>query len=434
MNAANQIDCDLLVIGQGMAGMAAALFAANRGLSTVQVGFTGELVFASGLLDLMAVHPLAPKKIWRDPWSAINALVKDIPRHPYARLTSEQIRQAFDECLAFLEEGGLSYCRREERNCRVLTSLGTVKETYAVPASMWPGVRALSDRRPCLLVGFHGLNDFSAPQIAGMIKTRWPGLRPVRIAFPGADSGADLFAGDILAQRLELSRNQKALAEALKPHLKETEAIGFPAILGMSGNRDVVGELEKRLGVGVFEIPTLPVSVAGLRLKEAFNRQLSERGVQALTQSRVLEVEKADGTGLILNIGNKDLQHRARAKGVILASGRFWGRGLYAGRDRIREAVFDLPVHQPQSRGEWHHEDFLDSRGHPVNRAGVEIDDSFRPLDRAGRPAFDTLFAAGSILAHQDWMRMKCGSGLAIATAYGAVNSFLQKVAHRGFV
>jgi glycerol-3-phosphate dehydrogenase subunit B len=31
------------------------------------------------------------------------------------------------------------------------------------------------------------------------------------------------------------------------------------------------------------------------------------------------------------------------------------------------------------------------------------------------------LFAAGSILAHQDWMRMKCGSGLAIATAYAAV-------------
>jgi hypothetical protein len=33
------------------------------------------------------------------------------------------------------------------------------------------------------------------------------------------------------------------------------------------------------------------------------------------------------------------------------------------------------------------------------------------------------LFAAGSILAHQDWMRMKCGSGLALSTAYAAVNS-----------
>jgi glycerol-3-phosphate dehydrogenase subunit B len=40
-----------------------------------------------------------------------------------------------------------------------------------------------------------------------------------------------------------------------------------------------------------------------------------------------------------------------------------------------------------------------------------------------GHPAFANLFAAGIILAHQDWTRMKCGSGLSVATAYGAVES-----------
>jgi glycerol-3-phosphate dehydrogenase subunit B len=29
-------------------------------------------------------------------------------------------------------------------------------------------------------------------------------------------------------------------------------------------------------------------------------------------------------------------------------------------------------------------------------------------------------------LAHQDWIRMKCGSGLAIATAFGAVKAFMR--------
>ncbi len=60
--------------------------------------------------------------------------------------------------------------------------------------------------------------------------------------------------------------------------------------------------------------------------------------------------------------------------------------------------------------------------------AGLEIDNMFRPLDIAGKPAFKTLFAAGSILAHQDWIRMKCGSGLAIASAYAAVNAFKEQV------
>ena len=45
---------------------------------------------------------------------------------------------------------------------------------------------------------------------------------------------------------------------------------------------------------------------------------------------------------------------------------------------------------------------------------------------RSDRPAFKLLFAAGSILAHQDWMRMKCGSGLALATGFAAVQSFVR--------
>ncbi len=68
----------------------------------------------------------------------------------------------------------------------------------------------------------------------------------------------------------------------------------------------------------------------------------------------------------------------------------------------------------------------MDSRGHLINQAGLEIDDAFRPLDDSGGPAFETLFAAGSILAHNDWKRMKCGAGIAIATAFGAVNAFIR--------
>ena len=72
----------------------------------------------------------------------------------------------------------------------------------------------------------------------------------------------------------------------------------------------------------------------------------------------------------------------------------------------------------------WHSERFLDPRGHPLNSAGVEVDDYFRPVDDKKNLIHENLFAAGTILAHQDWMRMKCGSGIAIATAYAAVEAF----------
>jgi len=426
MSNSKSTECELVVIGRGMAGMASALFAVNRGLSTVQVGVTGEIIFASGLLDLMGVHPIQEKKSWRDPWAGIDALMRDVPNHPYARLKREEIQAALEEVLSFLQEAGLPYCRRRKRNSEMITPLGTIKRTYCVPQTMWGGVRALEERHPCLLVDFRGLNDFSVRQIAATLQEKWPGLRATRIPFPDPNHASELFMGGIMAQTMELSKNRERLAQAVRPQVEEAQAVGMPAILGMCRTQEIVAELEERIGVPVFEIPTLPVSVPGLRLNDAFRRQLSVKGVQHFLQNRVLEVRRRRGGEFVLLIGNETTEHRIRAKGVILASGRFWGGGLYADRKRIRETIFDLPVHQPRDRSWWHRTDFLDSGGHPANRAGLEIDELFRPLDSSGGPAFETLFAAGSILAHQDWMRMKCGSGLAIATAYAAVNAFVK--------
>ena len=425
MSDSDPLKCDLLVIGGGMAGMSAALFAANRGLSTVQVGMTSEIVFASGLLDLMGVHPIKEKKAWQDPWAAIDSVVGDLPDHPYAHLTKDDIKASFVEVLSFLEKGGLAYCREENDNSRMINPLGKTKVTYCVPKSMWGGVEALGKKPPCLIAGFRGLGDFSARQIVETLQMKWPKLRAAQIPFPNTRHVNELFTGDILAQSLELSVNRKKLIESLKKHVEDAEVIGLPAVLGMHHTNEIIAELEEEIGVPIFEIPTPPVSVPGLRLNDAFIRGLSEKGVKHFPQSQVVKVRPEKPEKFVVTIGHKPAQRTLVTKSIILASGRFWGRGLYADRRRVRETIFDLPVHQPENRNKWHSDDFLEPGGHPINRAGVEIDPLFRPLGSSGKPLFPTLFAAGSILAHNDWMRMKCGSGVAIASAYGAVKASL---------
>lgn len=428
MTDTNSIECELAVIGNGMAGMASALFAANRGLSTAQVGVTGEIIFASGLLDLLGVHPVEEQKLWQDPWSGIEALTREIPKHPYARLKKREIEAAFDELISFLKGEGLLYRGQKGQNSEMIMPLGTTKLTYCIPQSMWGGVKALEERSPCLLVDFHGLNDFSATQIAEILKDRWPDLRSARVIFPGNDQVRELFAGENMAQTMELSKNREQLAQTVRPLIGDAQSIGMPAIFGMNRTGEIIAELEKQVGVPIFEIPTMPVSIPGLRLNDTFVRGLRGKGVRRFSQKRVLKVHQEPGGGFILDIGNNRVEKSVHTNGVILASGRFWGRGLLADRKQIREPIFNLPVYQPEGREGWHHKDFLDLRGHPVNRAGLEIDDLFRPLDSSGGPAFERLFAAGSILAHQDWMRMKCGSGLAISSAYAAVNAFSKMV------
>jgi glycerol-3-phosphate dehydrogenase subunit B len=98
----------------------------------------------------------------------------------------------------------------------------------------------------------------------------------------------------------------------------------------------------------------------------------------------------------------------------------------------VRESILGLPARQPASREAWHQRDFLDPSGHAINRAGLEIDGAWRPLDASGKPVWPRLFAVGSILAHQDWMRSKCGSGLAIATAWAALDQVARQLGGSG--
>ena len=177
-----EIECDLLVIGTGMAGMAAALFAAQRGIDTVQVGMTGELNSASGLLDLLGVHPVAKAPSWSDPWEGIAQLIHDQPRHPYARIGMETIRTAMQTFIGFLNAVALPYRCHPHQNAQVITPVGTLKATYARPESMAWTDRALAERPPCLLVDFPGLKGFSARQIQAVLHDRWPALRSVRPA------------------------------------------------------------------------------------------------------------------------------------------------------------------------------------------------------------------------------------------------------------
>ena len=421
--SARTLDCDVAVVGAGMAGMAAALFAAGRGLRTVQVGNAGGLLFSSGLLDLMAVHPIAERRVWDDPWAAIEAVVADEPGHPYARVDRASIEEAFALFLSALAEAGLPYAPPDGANREVLSSLGTTKRTWAVPLSMMAGVDGLRERPPGLIVAIRGLRELSARQVVETLSRRWPGLRAVQVALPRTAHASEVYAAHV-ARALELAESREAFAELLRPHLGDARVLGLPAVLGIRRVEAVREHLERLPSLRVFEIPTMPTSVPGLRLKEGLETVLSARGVRRVFRGVVTEAGFRGDGGFELVVGAGPDEERIRARGVVLATGRFTGRGLVAERTGIREAVFGLPVRQPASRGAWHRADFLDPAGHPVNRAGLEVDAGFRPLGTDGRPAAPALYAVGSLLAHQDWMRMKCGAGLAIATAYAAVRHF----------
>jgi glycerol-3-phosphate dehydrogenase subunit B len=417
------VTCDLLVIGTGLAGFAAALFAARRQLGTVQVGMTAELGFASGLIDVLGVHPVSDGRMVQDPWDAIRRLCRDEPRHPFARLDLSSIRKALGLVLDFLDRSGYPHSADPHTNQTIITPAGTLKTTYAVPHTMSHGPTALAKRSACLLVDFNGLKGYSARQMAMSLARHWPELHPVHVDFPGTTG--ELYT-EALARTLDTVEGREKLTAALLPHVGSAAVVGLPAVLGMYHSGAVMTDLQQGLGVPVFEIPTMLPAVPGIRLRDVFEQHLPAMGIRSFYQERVLGVRRSDSGAWLFEVGAEEFRRRIEARCAVLCSGRFFGRGLRADRRGIRETIFNLPVDQPSDRCQWHHRDLFHRGGHPVNRAGLTVNGWFQPVDSRGTPHYRNLFAAGTILAHQDWIRQKCGSGLSIATAYGAV-----RAAHR---
>jgi glycerol-3-phosphate dehydrogenase subunit B len=418
-------EADLAIIGPGLSGMSAALFAANKKMSTVLIGRGNTMNFASGLMDLMGIWP--PSNEWEDPWAGIARVREEIPGHPYAAISDESIRQAFTELTAFINAQGLTYRKAARRNVNIITSLGTIKKTWAVPDTMWNGVLALERRSPSLIVDFSGMSLFSAGQIVSILSDQWPGLSFLRITFPGTGHFAEV-SPEYLARALDVPANRKRLADLLVPHLGSEAYVGFPAVLGITSPGETAAELETLLGKPVFEIPMPPVSVPGIRLHESLIRGLGQKAQVHYMPHSVKEVRAISGKGFCLTIESEGRQRHVRSRGVLLCTGRFLGKGLVAERSGIREPLLGLPVIQPESRRLWHHSALFHSKGHPLNLAGIQVDERFRPLTTSGMPFANNLYAAGSVLANSNWTRLKCGAGVAVASAHAAVAAFEKKM------
>lgn len=419
---AKTMETDLTIIGAGMTGMAAALFARNRKMSTVLVGQHSAMNFASGIMDLMGVHPQGRQH--DDPWKAIDQVRRDLPDHPLSKIKNSRIEGSLQELSDFLKDK-LTYQRSRGKNVTILTSIGTLKKTHMIPQTMWNCVHALEQKAPTLIIDFFGMKLFSARQIATSLEHQWPGIRSKTVEFPRSELLEELHPEHV-ARSLDLSTNRIELADRIRPLVGDAQYIGLPALVGMYRSAEAVAELERCLELPIFEIPTPPVSVPGIRLQEAmFNGLGADKDFHSLS-TMATEVIEVPGKGFVTTVKGNNGNQTIASKAILLATGRFLGKGLVAGRMGIKETLMNLPVEQPESRQDWHRTSLFDPRGHPVNRAGIKIDSEFRPLNTLGEPAMDNLYAAGSILAGSDWMRMKCGSGVAVATALAAVRAIIR--------
>ncbi len=379
---------------------------------------------SSGLFDLLGALP-GEELPREDPWRALQDLGERFPKHPLNKPGADAVARALDRFGSVLARRGVEYTGSGKHNIILPTQLGTLRPTYRVPATMWPGIEVREKNTPCLVLDIEGMKDFDAEGMLAALGDAWPRARSDSLSLTGFSLGREA-RPLLLARSLENVKNLEALARAVRSRLGKNEVVGLPAVLGVHNPDGIKRRFQEMVGAPVFEIPTLPNPVPAGRIREALYSALREdEAIRTLIPGRVQSARVLADRDFLLETDRQEPEKQIRSSAVVLASGRFLGHGLRAERGRIWEPLLQLPVAQPETRSAWHSPDLFDPEGHGVDRAGLETDARFRPVDGRGRAIYNGVYAIGSILAHADWMRFKCGAGMCLASAWRAVEGMV---------
>jgi glycerol-3-phosphate dehydrogenase subunit B len=398
---------DVLIIGAGLSGLFAACLAARRGKKTLLLarGIGGTHI-GTGTIDVSANPALIARTLPSD--------------HPYSLVGKKVVQSALDELTIVCAESGYPMHGRFGKNFSLPTAAGGVRQACLVPETMLAG--SLARKEPLAIASLPGFRDFDAAFAAANLGASGLQPRPGCIALPLSRMPVhrDSYATD-LARLFDRPDFRDETVAAWKPLLEAApKRIGLPAVLGLDFTLQAKQHLESALGVELFEIPLLPPSVPGMRLFNLLRADFENHGGQLIlglacngrVENGSLSV-RAEGTG-------RDKEYQAET--VILATGGFLNGGLVAEFEgAIRETVFNLPVLAPNRRSEWTSETFLGP--HPFARFGVRVNKNMQPLDANGKPAAAHLRAIGGLLAGADRLSEGSREGIAIATAWKAIET-----------
>jgi glycerol-3-phosphate dehydrogenase subunit B len=250
-----------------------------------------------------------------------------------------------------------------------------------------------------LIVGFAGWRDFYAGLIADNLCRAGIDAASTAIDMPEMGGNFDNWSLDY-ASYLDTPDGLAHLIAQVKPRLDSAAQVGFPAVLGFKP--ETRKRIAEALGAAVFEIPTLPPSVPGLRLYHALRRAMIERGGRFTIGPRLSGLETSGGrvTGVLAETAANGRHRSIPADAVILATGGLFGGGLESDyQGRIWETVADLPVASVPPLEAWFAHPLLSGQPQPIHQAGIVTDDDLRPLDGDGKPVAPNLYAAGRLLA-----------------------------------
>jgi glycerol-3-phosphate dehydrogenase subunit B len=411
-----ELHYDAVVIGAGTAGLVAGARLAEGGARVcVLAKGVGSTHLAPGTIDVLGYGPDRVSS----PAAALQELASARPDHPYALLGPDAVAEALQWFQARADAGplpGYRYVGDLERNHLVPSAVGALRPSALVPETMAAG-DAVQPERICV-VGSRSLRDFHASLCAANLTRAGVPARGVDIEIE-VDRADENALG--LARRFDDPGWRAGFAARLAIKLAADERVGLPAMLGAHDPHGAWTDLEQRLGRRVFEIPTLPPSVPGMRLFEILRSALRRAGGRLVLGAEVVDCERSPHaiTAVTTHAAGHDVHYAA--PWFVLATGGFASGAIELDSSwTTHERVLGLPLRGVPAPDEPRFAaDYLAEQ--PMARVGVAVDAEMRA------EGADNVLVAGAALPGAVPWREASGEGIALTSGYRAAQFVLAR-------
>lgn len=422
---------DCLIIGAGLAGLTCGIRCAEAGLRTaILSGGMNSLHFSSGSIDLAGYDEYG--EIVKNPFDHVKKICRSRKDHPYARAGLPVIKKSLDFFIDKTGKAGLTFNHNSDMNHFHITGLGMLKPAYLSQESVFnPRIQeVVSSGEKIAILNFSGFRDYYPEQTAAYLKkNRIFTDREIilgSISLPwymGTQRNLHEFRSIDLARIFETEKYLPRIADEIMKASDGATAVSLPAFLGINNYRTIRKRLEDMTGKSIYEIPTLPPSILGLRIDHALKDTFVAHGGEYIAGERA-ESGMTD-SGILESINTKNSgKNGVNAKFYVLATGSFFSGGLTSDSQRISEPVFDFSVSADTKRSKWYSNFFFDAKSHPFLSYGVVTDKNFNPVNSKGKTV-KNVFCAGAVLSGYDPVRESCGGGVAISTGYACAEKII---------
>ncbi|MFT8317021.1 MAG: FAD-binding protein [Sporolactobacillus sp.] len=320
---------DIIVIGEGLAGLLAAIGAKSHGLSTALVASgTGKLMQATGVMDQFPNF-------------------ENFTDHFGSRSDNQaiDISGAMASFKKLTEQLGYPYQGDPDRPVAIVTGSGWVKRTALYPETLVP----ILDQGHALIVGFNELVDFQPAFVKENLRRERPGLHADAFMISLGHRSQRVMTQLDAAHLLDQEEIRKSCIEQIKKQLTQQQITQpdiciFPSSLGMRHWREIVRQFSRELGCPVTEAPGMPPNATAIRLNDVLCTEAIRLGVRLYVDTTV-DGCHVDGKHLrTIRVRNASRIIDLAGREFILATGGVLGGGLSVTASGFRETALHLAM------------------------------------------------------------------------------------------